>query len=147
MITDNLLRLSSAQAITGTEVSDNLIDLGVARDIGEGKRLYMVWTVVTAGFNNLTDLTFAILTNNVEDLTTTPTTLASKNVTLASGGLALGQQHVLEIPLAIAGQGERYLGCSYTVNGSNPSTGAITCDIVTDVQDGRKSYASGFSLT
>lgn len=146
MITDKLLRLSDSQAITGTEVSENLINLSQAREIGEGKNLFMVFTIMEA-FNTLTDLTFAILTNNVEDLTTTPTTIASKTVTLASGGLALGQQHVLPIPPQIASLGEQYLGASYTVNGSNPSTGQITTDIVEAVQDGKKFYASGYSLT
>ena len=49
MITDQLLRLSDAQGpITATAVSTNTVDLQVARDIGEGRELYVVFTVTTA---------------------------------------------------------------------------------------------------
>jgi hypothetical protein len=147
MITDKLLRLSDAQAITGTESSDNIIDLSQARDIGEGRPLFVVFTIMEA-FNTLTDLTIALVTNDDEDLTTTPTILSSKTVTRASGGLDLAQQHVLPIPPSIRSLGARYFGATYTVNGSNPSTGQITADIVETFQDGKPAgYPSGFSLT
>ena len=45
MLTDALLQLSSAQAVTTTAVSTNTIDLGTARDIGTGEDLYAVITV------------------------------------------------------------------------------------------------------
>jgi hypothetical protein len=147
MITDKLLRLSEDQAVTATESSDNIIDLGASgREIGEGTPLYVVFTI-TATFNNLTDLTFALIANDDEDLTTSATTLVSKTVTLASGGLALGQQHFLQIPPVLGSLGLQYFGATYTVNGSNPSTGKITADIVETIQDGKKFHASGFSLT
>ena len=41
MITDSLLRVSEDQAVTSTAVSTNTVDLGVARDVGEGTALYM----------------------------------------------------------------------------------------------------------
>lgn len=144
MITDDLLRLSEDQAITATAVSTNTIPLSVARDIGEGKPLYMVFTI-TQAFNTLTSLDFGILIDDDEALGS-PTTLATKNVTLASGDLAIKKQHVIQIPPQFASLGLAYLGASYTVNGSNPSTGKITTDIVTEIQD-QKYYASGFSLT
>ena len=45
MITDALLRLSADQAVTASAVSTNTIDLSQIRDIGEGKPLYMVFTI------------------------------------------------------------------------------------------------------
>lgn len=144
MITDKLLRLSEDQAITATAVSTNTIPLSVVRDVGEGTPLYMVFTI-TEALNKLTDLTFNVLIDNDEALGS-PSVLASKTVTLASGGLAIRQQHVLQIPPQFASLGLDYLGASYTVNGTNPDTGKITTDIVTNIQD-QKYYSSGFSLT
>jgi hypothetical protein len=45
----------------------------------------------------------------------------------------------------IASLGKRYLGARYTVSGTN-TAGKVIADIVMDVQDGKKSYASGFSV-
>jgi len=144
MIIDDLLRLSEDQAVTDTAVSTNTIDLSQARDIGEGKPLYMVFTV-TETFKTLTSLDFSILVDNDAALGS-PTVLASKNVTLASGGLAAGQQHILQIPPQIASLGLQYLGASYTVTGTTATKGKVTTDIVETIQDGKKFYASGWSV-
>jgi hypothetical protein len=145
MITDAFLVLSGAntpgsaisgQAITGDAVSTNTIDLSQNRDIGEGERLYMVFTVVTT-FNTLTSLDLQIVTDDNAALTS-PTVIASRNVVLA--GLVAGRQYVMEIPPQIASLGERYLGARYDVNGTDPTTGSILTQIVLDIQDGRKYY-------
>jgi len=61
MITDKLLVVSGSntpgsaitgQAITADAVSTDTIDLGTARDIGEGSDLFMVFTEITS-FNTL----------------------------------------------------------------------------------------------
>jgi len=145
MITDDLLRISKDQAVTATAVSTDKIDLGAGvRDIGEGESLYMVFTVTTS-FATLTSLNLAVVVDNDAALGS-PTVLASKDVTLASGGLAAGQRHVLKIPEVIGSLGERYLGAVYTVTGANATTGKITTDIVESIQDGKKFYPSGFSV-
>ena len=145
MIIDDLLRVSEDQAITATAVSTDKIPLSVARDVGEGTPLYMVFTV-TETFLTLTTLTFNVVTDNDAALGS-PTVLASKAVTLASGGLAVGQQHVLQIPPQIGvSLGETYLGATYTVGGSSATAGKITADVVTNIQDGKKFYPSGFSV-
>lgn len=145
MITDALLRVSEDQAVTASAVSTNTIDLGVARDMGEGRDLYMVFTVTTT-FATLTSLTFQIVTDDNASLSSPKVIAATGAVTLAGGGLAAGQQHVLRIPPEIAGKGEQYLGAQYTVGGSNATAGKVTTDIVLDIQDGRKAYASGFTV-
>lgn len=147
MITDALTRVSEDQAISATAVSAYSIDLsqqsGIGLDVGEGTPLYMVVTV-TQTFDTLTSLDIAIVTDTASTLGSA-TTLATKNVTLASGGLADNQQHVLQVPPAIGGLGKRYLGASYTVNGSTGGAGKVTTDFVTNIQDGKKYYASGFT--
>ena len=147
MITDVLLTVSGSntpgsaitgQAITADAVSTNTIDLGTARDIGEGETLYMVFTVVTT-FNNLTSLDLEVITSAADDLSS-HTVLAETNVLLA--GLTAGSQYVVALPARIASLGQRYLGARYDVTGTAPSTGSILAQIVEDVQDGRKFYAS-----
>lgn len=142
MIVDQFLRVSDAQAVTATAVSTNTIDLSQARDVGEGKQLFMVFTVGQV-FNNLTSLALNVITSDAANLGT-PTVRATQTVLLA--GLAAGSQFVVPIPPAVASLGQRYLGASYTVTGTAPSTGTVTADIVETYQDGKKSYASGFTV-
>lgn len=150
MITDKLLRVSEDQAVTASAVSANSIDLtqhtGIGQDIGEGKPLYMVFTVTTT-FGALTSLTFNICADTGAALATANTVLATTGaITLAGGGLAAGSQHILQIPPIVASLGKRYLGASFTVGGSNADAGKVTVDIVETIQDGRKFYASGFTV-
>ncbi len=151
MITDVLLTVSgsntpgsaiSGQAITADAVSTDKIDLGTARDIGEGRQLYMVFTIVTS-FNTLTSLDLQVVTDDNASLSS-PTVIASQNVLLA--GLTAGKQYVVALPPQIASLGERYLGAQYNVNGTDPTTGSVLAQIVMDIQDGRKFYASGFTV-
>ena len=145
MITDIFLRCSTDQAITATAVSTDKIDLGTARDIGEGKPLYMVFTV-TQTFLTLTSLTFNIVTDDDAALGSPTVRTSTGAITLASGGLAAGKQYALQIPPMIGSLGERYLGATYTVGGSSATAGKVTCDIVETIQDGTKYYASGFTV-
>jgi len=152
MITDVLLTVSGAnnpgtaisgQAITATAVSTNTIDLGTARDIGEGENLYMVFTVIEA-FNTLTSLTMNVITDDNAALSSGTVIGSTGAVVLAN--LTAGKQYVVRLPAQIASLGERYLGASYTVTGTAPTTGSILAQIVLDIQDGKKFYASGFSV-
>lgn len=151
MITDKLLVVSGSntpgsaitgQAITGDAYSTDTIDLGTARDIGEGENLYMVFTVVTS-FNTLTSLDLEVVISANANLSS-HTVLAETNVLLA--GLTAGKQYVVALPPQIASLGLRYLGARYDVNGSNPSQGSILAEIVHNIQDGQKFYASGFTV-
>jgi hypothetical protein len=152
MITDVLLTVSgtntpgsaiTGQAITADAVSTNTIDLGTARDIGEGENLYMVFTVIET-FNTLTSLDLEVIISANANLSS-HTVLAETNVLLAN--LTAGKQYVVSLPPQIASLGLRYLGARYDVNGTNPTAGSILAEIVHGIQDGRKFYASGFSVT
>lgn len=144
MITDKLLRVSTDQEIKLTDtsaVSTDKVDLSVARDMGEGRELYAVFTVTTpiAGGTS----------TNFEVIAASDDALSANVVSLGSTGAvataSIGSQQIVRINPLIAKLGQRYLGVRYTVVGTN-SAGKVTADIVLDIQDGKKFYASGFTV-
>ena len=142
MITDKLLRVSEDQAVTSTAVSTNTIDLGVARDMGEGTPLYMNFAVTTA-MTGGTSIKFEVITSANANLSS-PTVIGSSDA-ITTANLTLGKNVVVRLNPEIAGKGQRYLGARYTVSGTY-NGGKITADIVETIGDGRKYYASGFTV-
>jgi hypothetical protein len=143
MITDKFLRVSDAQALTTTAVSTDKVDLSQARDIGEGEDLFAVFTVGTA-FAGGTSVNMAMVVADDAALTTNVTTIAMTGV-VATAGLTAGAQFTVRLNPLIGSLGRRYLGASYTVVGTY-TAGTVTADIVHDIQDGKKFYASGFTV-
>jgi hypothetical protein len=160
MITDNFLRLSGSltagsatgQSVTVTANSTNVVDLSLARDIGEGEDLYVQFTVGTA----FTAAGSATLTPTIvvsaADTLTTPTTIGTSG-TIAVASLIAGYTFVIRLNPQLFGStttvsslGLRYLGAIYTVATGPMTAGTITADIVNDIQDGKKFYASGFTV-
>ena len=142
MITDSLLRVSEDQALTTTAVSTNTVDLGVARDMGEGTTLYMNFAV-TEALANGTSVTFEVITSASANLGT-PTVIGS-SAAIVTASLTLGKNIVVTLNPDIAGKGQRYLGARYTIAGTF-NAGKVTADIVETIGDGRKFYASGFTV-
>lgn len=144
MITDALLRVSSAQALTTTAVSTDKVDLSVARDIGEGTDLSMHFAVVTQ-LTGGTSVKFEVVVADDAAISTNVTVVGSSDAVLTAA-LVAGYNTAVRINPQVASLGRRYLAARYTISGTY-SAGAVTADIVTDIQDGRKFYASGFSVT
>ena len=142
MITDKLLRVSEDQAVTTTAVSTNTIDLGVARDMGEGTALYMNFAL-TEAFVNGTSVTFEVITSASANLGS-PTVIGSSNA-IVTASLTLGKNIVVAINPQIASKGKRYLGARYVVTGTM-NAGKVTADVVETIGDGQKYYASGFTV-
>ena len=142
MITDKLLRVSEDQALTTTAVSTNTIDLSVARDMGEGTTLYMNFAV-TEALANGTSVTFEVITSASANLGT-PTVIGS-SAAIVTASLTLGKNIVVTLNPDIAGKGQRYLGARYTIAGTF-NAGKVTADVVETIGDGRKFYASGFTV-
>ena len=145
MITDKYLRLSEAQEVLTSAVSTNTIDLSQARDVGEGKPLYMVFTVTTAFTRAAGALTVTMTTILDDDAALgSPVVLASTGA-IAKADLTAGAQFVLQIPPVLGSKGLRYLGASFT-NSATADTGKVTVDIVETFQDGKKFYPSGYTV-
>ena len=142
MITDKLLRVSEDQALTTTAVSTDTIDLSVARDVGEGTPLYMNFAV-TEALANGTSVKFEVISSAAANLGS-PTVIGSTDAILTAA-LTLGKNVVVRINPDIAGKGQRYLGARYTIAGTF-NAGKVTADVVETIGDGRKYYASGFTV-
>ena len=142
MITDSLLRVSEDQALTTTAVSTNTVDLSVARDMGEGTTLYMNFAI-TEALANGTSVTFEVITSASANLGS-PTVIGS-SAAIVTASLTLGKNIVVTLNPDIAGKGQRYLGARYTIAGTF-NAGKVTADIVETIGDGRKFYASGFTV-
>lgn len=145
MITDALLRVSADQAVTATAVSTNTVDLSVARDIGEGNDLYMNFAVTEAALAaGAATVEFQVIASAAAALTS-PTVIGSSGA-IAKTSLTLGANVSVRINPQIASLGLRYLGANYVVSTGPLTAGKFTADIVETIQDGRKSYASGFTV-
>ena len=142
MITDKLLRGSEDQAVTSSAYSTNTVDLSVARDVGEGTALYMNFAVTTALANG-TSVKFEVITSASANLGS-PTVIGSSDAVLTAA-LTLGKNVVVRFNPEIAGKGQRYLGARYTISGTF-NAGKVTADVVETIGDGRKFYASGFTV-
>ena len=141
MITDKLLRVSEAQAVTTTAVSTDKVDLSVARDIGEGESLYMNFAIGTA-FAGGTSTAFEVVVADDAALTSNVTVVGSSGA-LLTADLTASKNIAVRINPLIGSTGKRYFGARYTVVGTN-SAGTVTADVVHGIQDGQKAYASGF---
>ena len=143
MITDKLLRVSDAQAVTTTAVSTDTVDLSVARDIGEGGDLYMNFAM-TEAFAGGTSTNFEVIIADNAALSSNVVVIGASGA-IVTADLTLGKNVAVRLNPQIASLGKRYLGARYTVSGTN-SAGKVTADMVMDVQDGKKFYASGFTV-
>lgn len=144
MITDALLQMSVAQgSITtaATYLSTNTIDLGVARDIGSGQSLFVLFSIDTA-FASGTAVQFQIITSAAANLSS-PTVLAS-TAAIPDATLVAGYSFVMPVP-PVVGSGQRYLGVQYVTTGTH-TTGAVTAQIVIGYVDVNY-YARGYSQT
>lgn len=143
MITDKNLRVSTDQAVTTTAVSSDTIDLSVARDIGEGHDLLMNFAM-TEAFAGGTSTNFEVIIADNAALSSNVVVVGASGA-IVTASLTLGTNVAVRINPLIGSLGKRYIGARYTVSGTN-SAGKVTADIVETIQDGKKFYASGFSV-
>jgi hypothetical protein len=135
MILDNTNIFSDGQAITATANSTNVIDLGaagtpvgasvaIARDIGVGNEIN-VFCNVTQAFNNLTSLKIALVSDDNTSLSSAKE-IASRTYALAEINATKQLKFPARIPM---GADEQYLGLVFTVTGTAPTQGKVSCGI------------------
>jgi len=137
----------TAQAITATAVSTNVIDLRQNANLAlknegvVGQNVYLNVDVIQA-FNTLTSLTITLETDSTSNLATSPTTHLTFSVLLAA--LTAGAK-VVQVALPVLPNYERYMGVRFTVVGSNPTLGSVMAYLSLDPQT-NTGYPSGFTL-
>jgi hypothetical protein len=130
-------------ATTGSTLSTNTVDLGIARDIGEGFDQYLRVLVGTA-FAGGTSTEFQIIVADDAALTSNVTVIGSTGA-IPTASLTAGARFAAELNPRIASKGQRYLGARMVVVGTNTG-GTAFIDLGMEIQDGQKFYASGFAI-
>lgn len=124
MITDAQTNFSNAQAVTtGTQLSTNSYDMGVARDIGRGRDL-RVYCNVTTAFTGGTSLQVNIVESVNSDLSSSSVIFTGPVIVEAS--LTAGKVLLDQV---LPSTSKRYIGLQYVTVGTH-GAGAATAGIV-----------------
>ena len=141
MMYDKLNTFGTDQVVTTTAASTDIVDLGAARDMGNGEPLELVILVtqsVTAA--GAATVTFTLETDDNAAFSS-PVVLANSG---AIGKAALGAgTEVLRVKVPL--DAERYLRTNYTVATGPLTAGTVTAFLAHDRQASR-AYASGFTV-
>lgn len=147
MITDAFLLLSSAQAVTASAVSTNVIDASlIGRDIGAGQDLHVHFTVdVSAVAAGAATVAFQIITS-ASPAMTSPVVLATTDA-IGKAELTAGRRPItLAIPQHRIAPSDRYVAAQYVVATGPLSSGTFTAVISEARADAGKLYARGFNI-
>lgn len=134
MILDAQMQFSDSQAVTADAVGTNVIDLGVARAIGNGEPLVVLFNVEVAADQTTGDEDYTFDVEVATDAAqTTGRQLLGRRV-FQSGTptapaqdadlLVAGFKFVVPVPMTTIDEAARYLGIRYDTTGTTPT---ITC--------------------
>lgn len=155
MYVDNNLLLSgsisaagavSGQTATGTDtsvLSTNAIDLGVARDVGEGKDLFLRVETITAASGG-TSVEFQAIASDAANGTGNVQVIGSTGA-IPVAQVTAGSRFAAGINPRLANKGQRYITGRFVFVGA-VAAGAYMADIGVEVQDGGKFYPAGFAV-
>lgn len=141
MMYDKLNTFGTDQAVTTTAASTDIVDLGAARDMGNGEPLELVILVtqnVTAA--GAATVTFALETDDNAGFSS-PVVLGNSGA-IGKALLTAGTE-VLSVKVPL--DAERYLRTNYTVATGPLTAGTFTAFLAHDRQASR-AYASGFTV-
>jgi hypothetical protein len=131
MYVDKQLLLADAQVVcnSGSELSENIIDLGAAKNVAKGKALYLI-IIVDTTFETATSIDFQVMTH-------TTTTVSSGDIMCSTGAIAIASLTAgcapIVLPIGDAlNSAHRYLGVYCVLGGSNATAGAVTMFIGCD---------------
>lgn len=132
-------------ATSGNVLSTNTVDLGTARDIGQGTDYPELHAFIGTAVAGGTSTEFQVITADDAALTTNVTVVGSSGA-IATAALTAGKRIAVMINPQITNTVRRYLGARYVITGTN-SAGTVTAHFGLDLQDGQRFYASGFSVS
>jgi hypothetical protein len=142
MIKDKNLEFSTAQALTASARSTNVIDLGVARNLFDGEPLCAVVNVdVAADSVDAGTFAFKLETDDNSDFTSA-TELVSK--TILQAALAVNTNHIIPIPVGV--EVERYLALYATLGGDTPTVTITAFLIPLSMVDKYKAYNDNVTI-
>lgn len=144
MLMDNELLFCEDLAVTAAANATNVVDLGVARDVGVGENLY-VMVAVTETMDDASDnstLTVNLVTDDNAALTSPATVTALVTIPATT---AAGTIYYVRLPVETTVAYQRFLGIAFAPANGDLSAGKFTVGLVKDIQK-YKSYDSGFTI-
>lgn len=146
MYQDAFLQFSAAQAVTAAAASTNVIDWGVARDIGMGEALEIdirVGQTVTAA--GAATVQFQYQTADDAAFTTNVQTVVQTDA-IPKASLVAGASIPLHVDRSAPYAARRYGRLNYNVGTGPLTAGTFTAGIVKNIQDPQTNYPSGFAV-
>ena len=157
MYVDNFLVLSDAQALTATAVATNIVDLSVARSVGSGEPMGVVFVVDVAADQTTgdEDYTFEVEYSSTADQSAGYKTMGRRlfeSGTPAAPAedadlLVAGFKFAIALPPTGASEDERYLGIRYTLAGTTPTITVTAFVQPLSMIDSTTDYADGYAIT
>lgn len=134
MYVDSLLQFADGQTLGGDAVSENVVDLGVARDIGVGRDLYVVVQIDAA-------ITGTLQVNiETDDAEGFPSAAVKADIGSFSASAAVGDQLFYKLSPDV--MDEQYIRLDF--NGA--TAGDVSAFMTTDI-DKYTNYPSGFTVS
>lgn len=145
MILDSQNQYSSAQALTATAVSTNIIDHGADRNLGIGEPLAVVVVVTVALDGTTGDETYTV-TIQADDNSGFASAATVAPAFSLTRGAAAGTTYVIPIPPDTLT--ERYSRLNYTLGGTTP-TGTLSAYLqpMSMIQSTLATYADAITIS
>lgn len=143
MLFDAMNKFSDAQAVTAAAASTEYMDLGIARQIGDGENLYVMIVCDVAMTDGSSDSTLAVTLETDDNSSFSSATTVQTIGTFAALS-AIGAKLIARLQPSTAY--ERYIRLYYTPANGNLSTGSFTAFLVKDVGN-YKAYADNITIS
>lgn len=143
MLFDAMNKFSDAQAVTASAASTEYMDLGVARQIGDGENLYVMIVCDVAMTDTGSNSTLAVTLETDDNSSFSSATTVQTIGTFAATS-AIGTKLIARLQPSTAY--ERYIRLYYTTANGDLSAGSFTAFLVKDVGN-YKAYADNITIS